>query len=76
MSSTPIFDAVLNKTPFTAPVKLDYTDRYTPEVARNEGALYGAEGMRETILKLARAMPKPTKQLQQLIESIEAIEHE
>lgn len=76
MSNTPVFDALFNKQPFTAPVKLDYSSRYTPEAARNEGALYGAQSMKETILKLARAVPKPTKQLQQLIEAIEELEHE
>lgn len=76
MSNTPVFDAVLGLHPPTIPVTVDYTDRYTPEVARNEGALYGAESMRELILKLARAVPKPTKQIQDLIQKIEAIEYE
>ncbi len=76
MSSTPIFDQVIAGITFTAPPNLDYTDRYTPEVARNEGALYGAEGMKQEILKLARAVPKPTKQLLELINKIEDITHE
>ncbi len=76
MSSTPIFDQVIAGITFTAPPKLEYTDRYTPEVARNEGSLYGAENMKQEILKLARAVPRPTKQLQELIQAIEDITHE
>lgn len=76
MSNTPVFDALFNKQPFTAPVKLEAGLSNTPEAARKQGALSGAESMREAVLKLARATPKPTKQLQQLIAEIESIEHE
>lgn len=68
----PVFEQVWREQPFA---KLEYTDRYTPEQARQDGARKGAVDMQETILKMAKAIKAPTKQLKALIKEIEEIEH-
>jgi hypothetical protein len=75
MSSTPIFDLVGKQKNYKIPVT-EIVDRYTPERARQEGVIMGGEDMKRMILKLARQVKKPTKQLLDLIEQIEDIEHE
>jgi len=75
VNETPVYDALKAGHDFTK-LPTEYTDRYTPEVARNEGWLAGAEKMRERILKMAGEVSKPTKQLLEFIEKIEAIDYE
>jgi len=69
----PVFEQVLRENPFA---KLEYTDRYTPEVARQEGWKLGAIQMQEVILKKLRKIKSPTKQVQAIIKEIEAIDYE
>lgn len=65
MSDTPVFEEVLASNPFTA-FPTEYTDRYTPEVARQEGELRGLSKRSEQILNLIAEVEKPTKQLLEL----------
>lgn len=69
----PVFEQVWRENPFT---QLEYTDRYTPEIARQEGAKHGAIQMQEVILKKLHAIKSPTKQVQAIIKEIEAIDYE
>jgi hypothetical protein len=75
MSSTPIFDLIGRQKNYKIPLT-EYVDRYTPEMARQQGVLTGGEDMKRMILALARDVKKPTKQLLDLIEKIEAIDYE
>lgn len=73
MSSTPVFDRVFaDSNPFKA-LPTEYTDRYTPEVARQQGQVAGERQERDRILKLIASM-KPTKALEALRAEIEKAE--
>lgn len=75
MNSSPIYDQMIAGLTFPTPPSIR-SNHCTAEACRIEGALNGAESMKQAILELARAVPKPTKQLQALIEQIEDITHE
>lgn len=75
MSSTPVFDTTFSGFKFTN-LPTEFVDRYTPEMARKEGYLAGLEAMRAEVLSMARAVEKPTRQLQDFAARIEAIEYE
>lgn len=69
MSTTPVFDRVFAQTKFTA-FPVEYTDRYTPEVARQQGELEGVRKERQRILNLIHSR-KQTKALEGLRAEIE-----
>lgn len=66
----PIFHQVFKTNSFTA-LPPTYSDRYTPEVARQQGVLTGERNMRLHILAKGRAIKNPTKQLQAFLAEIE-----
>lgn len=66
MSDTPVFDEVWKSNPFTV-LPTEYTDRYTPEVARQEGD----RAATQRILERLQAIDKPSKQLKELIKELE-----
>lgn len=68
--STPVFDAVLDANPFKA-FPTEYTDRYTPEVARQQGVQHGERQATERFLKRLKAIKNPTKQITTLIRELE-----
>lgn len=70
--ATPIFDEVMGGNPFSSFPAI-YTDRYTPEVARQQGYKQGAEDLRNQILKALISIKKPSKQLLQAIELVREI---
>ena len=66
----PIFHTVAATHRFTA-LPVEYTDRFTPEVARQAGVLSGERTATERILTIGRAIKNPTKQLQAFLAEIE-----
>lgn len=66
----PIFHAVAATHRFTA-MPTEYTDRFTPEVARQAGVLSGERNATERILAKGRAIKNPTKQLTAFLAEIE-----
>ena len=66
---TPVFDETLEANPFRA-FPTEYTDRYTPEVARKEGERCGVQKAFEFVVSLIDEEPKPTKQLLKLRQQI------
>lgn len=66
----PIFHAVAATHHFTS-LPAEYTDRYTPEVARQQGELIGERKTRDRILAKGYAIKNPTKQLQAFLAEIE-----
>jgi hypothetical protein len=66
----PIFRTVIADHPFTS-LPPTYTDRFTPEVARQQGVLHGERTTRERILAKGRAIKNPTKQLMAFLAEIE-----
>ena len=73
MSDTPVFEEVLASNPFTA-FPTEYTDRYTPEVARQEGEMRGLDKRSEQVIALIDAVKNPTKQLLELRAQIQDLE--
>lgn len=72
---TPVFDEVFKSNPFKA-FPTEYTDRYTPDIARQEGIAIGVERRTEQVLDLIDAIPKPSKQLLALRDLIANMEAE
>jgi len=66
----PIFHQVMADNRFTA-LPTEYTDRFTPEVARQQGELNGERKTLDRILAKGRAIKNPTKQLQAFLAEIE-----
>lgn len=72
MTTNPIFDSIF-KSSFKA-FPAEYTDRYTPEVARHQGHVTGYNQAIADVLKLFASQPKLTKQSQELLLEIERLE--
>lgn len=68
--STPVFDSVLRATTFTA-FPVEYTDRYTPEVARQQGHKAGTVVGLELAISLLKEVKKPSKQILDIIAKLE-----
>ncbi len=68
--STPVFDSVLAGTKFTA-FPTEYTDRYTPEVARQQGHRAGSAAGIQLAISLLKEIKKPSKQILDIIEKLE-----
>lgn len=66
----PIFHQVLAESRFTS-LPTEYTDRYTPEVARQQGELLGERKTLDRILAKGHAIKNPTKQLLAFLAEIE-----
>lgn len=75
MSTTPVFDRVFAQFGGFRALPQEYTDRFTPEVARQQGQLHGERTERERILSIIAGM-KPTKALDALRAEIEGTEDE
>lgn len=75
MNETPVFDEVFKSTVFTT-LPSDYTDRYTPEVARLEGQQNGQAKMLEVVIAMIDEEQKPTKQLLEFRERLVSYEFE
>ena len=75
--ATPVFDAVAkeHKNKFQA-FPPEYTDRYTPEVARHQGFVAGYNQAIGNVLTLAAEIlgSKPTKQAQAIFDAINELE--
>lgn len=71
MSDTPVFDRLFaESSPFKA-LPTEYTDRYTPEVARQQGYKQGAATQIEQLIADIEAIEKPTKQVVELLAKLE-----
>jgi hypothetical protein len=66
----PIFHQVMAANRFTS-LPTEYTDRYTPEIARQQGVLAGERKAIERMLAKGHAIKNPTKQLQAFLAEIE-----
>lgn len=70
-----IFRKVLGENPFTA-LPAEYTDRYTPEVARQAGHKAGYQAALDKVIYLIQSTPRPSRQLKALLAEVERLEDE
>ncbi len=73
MTNTPVFNDTLARHRFTA-LPAEYTDRYTPEQARQAGDTYGRQQHNQAVLSMLKTIKKPSKALQHVIETLEELE--
>lgn len=66
----PVFADTLAHHPFK-PFPTEYTDRYTPEQARQDGARFE----RQNLINRIRKIDNPTKQVKQLLAELEKEEN-
>lgn len=71
--NTPVFTDTLARHRFTA-LPREYSDRYTPEVARQAGDTYGRQQHNQAVLDMLKSIKRPSKQLQEIIEKLEGLE--
>ena len=71
----PIFRQVATDHPFTA-LPTTYTDRFTPEVARQQGFKAGWQAALQEVISMAEKQSKPTKQLTSFLAEIERLADE
>lgn len=71
----PVFRSVMADHPFTA-LPPTYTDRFTPEVARQQGFKAGWQSALQEVISLAEKQGKPTKQLAGFLAEIERLADE
>lgn len=64
-----IFDQVLASTRFTT-LPTEYTDRFTPEIARQQGVQQGSQSALNFVLGLLENIKKPSIQVQEIIATI------
>lgn len=69
MSTTPVFDRVFaSLNPYAS--MPEFTERFTPEVARQQGFRAGEDKMLETVLKMISRIDRPTKQIKDLRDAL------
>lgn len=69
MSTTPVFDRVFRNQNFKA-LPTEYTDRFTPEVARQQGYRHGYNQALDTVATIIRSQGKLTKSMQTLLDQV------
>ncbi len=71
--NTPIFNDTIARHRFTA-LPTEYTQQFTPEVARQAGDTYGRQQHNKAVLDLLKSIKRPSKQLTEIINHLEALE--
>jgi hypothetical protein len=75
MSDTPVFERLFKESNPFKPFPTEYTDRFTPEVARQQGFTAGYQQALNDVTKLICKI-KPTKTTVKLLDDIEEMANE